>query len=55
MVLTRVEAKLDTATTGVADHEVRLRRLESRFWMAMGAASVLGAGGGAGIAQLIGR
>ncbi|PJN24075.1 hypothetical protein [Kitasatospora sp. CB02891] len=38
-----------------SDHEKRLRALEARVWMAMGAAVVLGAGSGAGIAQIMGR
>lgn len=58
----RMEEKLDRwledqvehrATS--ADHEGRIRALEARVWMAMGAAVVLGAGSGAGLAQIMGR
>jgi hypothetical protein len=42
--LTRVEVKLDTALTRGDDHEVRLRSLERKVFVAAGAATVLGAG-----------
>ncbi|MFE2352198.1 hypothetical protein [Kitasatospora cineracea] len=59
---TRMEGKLDRVLAdqveqreATADHERRLRALEARVWMAMGAAVVLGAGSGAGLAQIMGR
>ncbi|MFE6865998.1 hypothetical protein ACFVFS_05540 [Kitasatospora sp. NPDC057692] len=57
----RMEGKLDRLLDDrtedretLGDHEQRLRSLEFRVWMAMGAAAVLGASGGA-LAQLIAR
>lgn len=38
----------------IADHEQRIRGLEVRVWMAVGAAVVLGTGGGA-LAQMLAR
>lgn len=36
------------------DHEQRIRALEARVWKWAGAATVLGAGGGFGLAQFFG-
>ncbi|MFJ6616689.1 hypothetical protein ACIQOW_03770 [Kitasatospora sp. NPDC091335] len=57
----RMEGKLDRIIDdrvedrqAVADHEQRIRSLEVRVWMAVGAAVVLGTGGGA-LAQMLAR
>ncbi|MFJ5070264.1 hypothetical protein ACIQC7_28025 [Kitasatospora sp. NPDC088556] len=57
----RMEGKLDRILDDRAedretlgDHEQRIRGLEVRVWMAVGAAVVLGTGGGA-LAQVIAR
>ncbi|MFG2913367.1 hypothetical protein ACGF0D_10810 [Kitasatospora sp. NPDC048298] len=57
----RMEGKIDRIIddraedrAATADHEQRIRSLEVRVWMAVGAAVVLGTGGGA-LAQILAR
>ena len=49
VILARIETKLDTALTNVADHETRIRRLERNMWAFAGGAAVVGATVGVGI------
>ncbi len=39
--LVRIETKLDTALTSIADHETRIRSNEKRQWIIAGALLVL--------------
>lgn len=48
--LARIEVKLDIWHQTHMDHEGRIRSLERRMWLAMGAAAV----GGGTLAQLLG-
>jgi uncharacterized membrane protein YoaK (UPF0700 family) len=47
--LTRIETKLELWLTQHADHETRIRALERRMWIAMGAAAV----GGGALSQIV--
>lgn len=47
--LARIETKLDVWHTTHADHETRIRSLERKIWLAMGAAAV----GGGTLAQVV--
>lgn len=47
--LTRIETKLEMWLASHADHESRIRSLERKIWLAMGAAAV----GGGTLSQLI--
>lgn len=49
-----LNVKLDHLTDDSKDHESRIRALEKKVWQWAGAATVLGAGGGYGLAQLFG-
>ncbi|MFD9124368.1 hypothetical protein [Kitasatospora sp. NPDC059571] len=58
----RMESKIDAILADQrdyrdtqTDHESRIRSLEAKVFMAMGAAPLLGAGGGAPLAQVLGR
>lgn len=44
--LTRIEVKLDNSLTKIEDHESRLRAVERKLWIAMGAAGMVGGGVG---------
>jgi hypothetical protein len=54
VILARIETKLDTALTEVADHEQRLRRLERALWVATGAAAAGGGSIGALVVSALG-
>lgn len=52
VALARIETKLDAAIAAKDDHEGRIRSLEKLVWRAAGAATVLGAGFGAGFGRI---
>lgn len=39
--LTSIEEKLDVATTRLDDHESRVRKLEYKYWLALGASGAV--------------
>lgn len=51
----QTDARMDQADRKQDQTEIRVTALERRVWTAAGAAIVLGMGGGAGIAQILGR
>lgn len=44
--VTAIRSDLENTTKSVEDHETRLRAVEKMMWKAMGAAALLGTGGG---------
>ena len=54
-LLVVINTKLDILVNNVTDHESRLRRLELKLYGLSGVATVLGAGLGVGVSQVIGR
>lgn len=47
--------RLDGIDNDVADHETRIRGLERRIWMTVGAGTVVGGGAAALISQLVAK
>ena len=53
--LVRMETKLDEVNKKVPDHESRIRGLEQKLWMIVGAAMAAGGTAGGLVSELLGR
>lgn len=52
--LVKIESEVSGTPAIVADHEIRIRSLERRVWLAAGFAAALGGGAGGALTKILG-